>query len=164
MSFCFFFEKIFFCFFFADFFCPTKKSPAFQEIFRFFENGKKSCVFFSDKKKSAKKNQKNIFSEKIKKTYSGVKHIQRRASNSFWARRTKCLKFVRVFGRFFCKNVTFPWNPCSASWGYSYIYIMVYFKYTFILSVSWCNTNNLTANAYFKLIVLNAQKDLWAQI
>ena len=47
-------------------------------------------------------------------TTQDPQHIQRWAPNSFWARRTNCLKFVRVFALFLGKNVTFLSQPRGA--------------------------------------------------
>ena len=65
----------------------------------------KISFFFVEKKSSAKKNLKNFrrkkrakifFRPKIKSIYFGVKHIQRRAPNSVWARRTISLKLLII--------------------------------------------------------------------
>ena len=90
--------------FFRRFFCPKTNRILFSGNFQIFENSenfqKKVGNFFPTKIFG----EKIIFSrKKIKKTYSGVKHIQRRASNSFSALRTTCLKLDRVFNAFLPK-------------------------------------------------------------
>ena len=59
---------------------------------------KKSENFFRQKK-SVKKNLKKKISKKIKSIDFGVKHIQRRAPNSFSALRTSPIKIETIFGK-----------------------------------------------------------------
>ena len=83
-TFDFFREKI--RFFFVDFFLSGKKNCFFCEK----NLGEKKSENFSAKKKSF------FFRTKIKSIYFGVKHIQRRAPNSVWARRTISLKLLII--------------------------------------------------------------------
>ena len=79
-----FFREFFPRFFFVDFFL--------WENFLFF------CWKNLGRKKSENfRRKKNIFFRtKIKSIYFGVKHIQRRAPNSVWARRTISLKLLII--------------------------------------------------------------------
>ena len=98
LYFWFFSRKQFSDFFFAEKFLSEKISIAkfplfFWKIFDFFlksEFSKKIRFFL--RKKIAKKKQKKYFSKKNKSIYFGVKHIQRKASNSVWALRTIIMK------------------------------------------------------------------------
>ena len=92
MSVLFIFFEIFFSDFFRSFFFDGEKI----QIFLWKNLGrKKNLKNFRRKKKSI------FFRPKIKSIYFGVKHIQRRAPNSVWARRTISLKLL-IIRRYRC--------------------------------------------------------------
>ena len=130
-----FFRENIFCFFFRRKFF-VGKVLIFRKCWNFRDTQKfqkKIGKFYPTKKKSAKKSQQNIFSKKIKSICIEVKHIQRRASNSFWALRTTCLKLGKKRDLFGQKT-----RPSLVPYWYHSNFFLLYGNWGSPISESFC--------------------------
>ena len=87
-----FFRDFFFRFFFRSFFFDGEKIQIF--LWKNLGRKKKIWKIFGEKK-----DPKFFSRTKIESIYFGVKHIQRRAPNSVWARRTISLKLLIILNQ-----------------------------------------------------------------